>query len=149
MAKRSEWPKIAVYLLLEREGKVMLIRRYNTGWHDGDYSLPAGHVESGESAIQSLIRESKEEVGVVIERADLELVHVIHRNKTEDNAEYIDLYFKAEKWGGYIRKGVSCDKIEWFDLDNLPNNIIPVVRYVLEQISENNIYSDRGWSKET
>ena len=145
MAKRTEWPKIAVYLLLEKAEKVMLIRRYNTGWHDGDFSLPAGHVKSGEPAIQSMIREAKEEVGVIVRKEDLELAHVIHRNKTLDNPEYVDLYFRAKRWKGKIKMGPSCDKIQWSGLNNLPGNIIPVVEFVLKQISNGKLYSDQGW----
>jgi len=123
----------------------MLIRRYNTGWHDGDFSLPAGHVKENESAIQSLIREAKEEVGITTKKEDLKLVHVIHRNKTSDNAEYIDLYFRATKWAGKIKKGISCDRIEWHNINSPPKNIIPVVEFVLNKISEGKLYSNKGF----
>jgi len=145
MSSRTNWPKVAVYLLLEKDDKVMLIRRYKTGWHDGDYSLPAGHVKSDESIYQAMIRETNEEVNITISKKDLQLAHVIHRNKTSDNAEYIDFYFKVKTYKGKIKKGISCDKIIWRKLSNLPSNIIPVVKHVLEQINSRKIFSVTGW----
>ena len=43
-------PVLATHLLLTRGQTLLLIRRANTGWMDGHWSLPAGHVEAGESA---------------------------------------------------------------------------------------------------
>jgi 8-oxo-dGTP diphosphatase len=41
---------IDVHVLLENENQYLLLRRFNTGYYDGAYSVPAGHVEEGESA---------------------------------------------------------------------------------------------------
>ena len=38
----------AVYLILKEGDKILLGRRVNTGYHDGDYTVPSGHVEAGE-----------------------------------------------------------------------------------------------------
>ena len=54
----------AVYILLEQGGKVLLGRRCNTGYQDGNYQVPAGHVEEGELPTEAIIRETKEEVNV-------------------------------------------------------------------------------------
>ncbi|MBN2100594.1 NUDIX domain-containing protein [Candidatus Dojkabacteria bacterium] len=145
MSKRTDLPQIASYILLEKDNKILLIRRYNTGWHDGDFTLPAGHVKSGESALQTSIREAKEEIGVTIIPEDTELAHIIHRNKEPDNPEYIDFYFKVKNWDGEIKLGESCDKCDWFELQKLPENIIPVVKTVLLRIKEGIKYSEDGW----
>ena len=53
---------IAVYLILIEDDKILLQRRFNTGYKDGNYSLPAGHLDDNESITQALVREVKEEI---------------------------------------------------------------------------------------
>jgi len=135
----------AVYLLLVQNGQVAMIRRYNTGYQDGNYTLPSGHIDAGESAIQSVIREAKEEVDVSVEVEDIELAHVIHRNSTD--RVYADFYFLAKKWSGTPRNAESekSDDLSWFDLNNLPKNIIPDVKQSIEKYSSADYYSEVGW----
>jgi 8-oxo-dGTP diphosphatase len=52
------------YTLIREGDKALFVLRENTGYMDGKYSLPAGHVEAGESFIQAAIRETFEEVGL-------------------------------------------------------------------------------------
>ena len=58
----------ASYLLLVRDTEVLLSRRFNTGYEDGNYSLPAGHVDKGESVADALVREAKEEIGIDVKK---------------------------------------------------------------------------------
>jgi ADP-ribose pyrophosphatase YjhB (NUDIX family) len=44
-----------VCLVLRRDDTVLLARRCNTGFHDGEYSLPAGYLDGGETLVQALI----------------------------------------------------------------------------------------------
>ena len=62
-----------VHVLLERGGRVLLMRRAGTGFFDGLYSLPGGHVEEGESIRATAVREMREELGV--EAGDLVFLH--------------------------------------------------------------------------
>ena len=39
----------------------------------------------------------------------------------------------------------KCDDLSWFDLDNLPGNIIPYIRKVIDRIQESVFYSEDGW----
>ena len=48
----------AVHLILINKNKVLLLRRLNTGYEDGNYSLPAGHIDQAETATQAVIREA-------------------------------------------------------------------------------------------
>ena len=53
---------VAAYLILIEDSKILLQRRQNTGYEDGNYSIPAGHLEDTESVTDCLIREIKEEM---------------------------------------------------------------------------------------
>ncbi len=61
----------AVYLILKREGKILIARRCNTGYQDGNYQLPAGHVDAGELPTEAMIREGNEEIGIVLKKDDV------------------------------------------------------------------------------
>jgi 8-oxo-dGTP diphosphatase len=86
----------AVYLLLEKEGKILVACRANTGYLDGHYQVPAGHVEESELPTEALIREAKEEIGIDLKPNDLEFVHVSYRPQH-------DHFFKPLKQGSLVR----------------------------------------------
>ncbi|MGA2417751.1 MAG: NUDIX domain-containing protein [Candidatus Staskawiczbacteria bacterium] len=136
------------YLVLIKDGKILLLRRFNTGYEDGNYSFPAGHVDKGENFTQCIVREAKEEIGVNLNPKDLKVVHVMHRNSGEvDIGNRIDVFFTADKWEGNIenKEPNKCDDLSWFDLNNLPENIIPYIRQAIDCIKNKIIYSEFGW----
>ena len=81
---------VAVHLILIENGKILLLRRYNTGYEDGNYSVVAGHVDGNESVIHAMKREAFEEAGITIKEEDLDIVHVMHRKTPE--RESIDYF---------------------------------------------------------
>jgi len=134
----------AAYIILRQEDKILLIRRANTGYLDGFYSLPSGHIDGNEPAIYAAVREAKEEVGIDIDPNDLKFVHVIHRVAEEKDHERVDFFFEANKWQGEpsSMEPEKCDDIQWFKLDELPVKLSPVVAQALENIKNNSYYSD-------
>lgn len=91
---KKERPKLipTAYLVLVRENKILLSRRFNTGFMDGMYSFPAGHLRDDyETLIEAVVREAREEIGVEIDVADLELVHVMHRKQRDYLAKSLKL----------------------------------------------------------
>lgn len=138
----------ASYLALIKENKILLLRRFNTGYEDGNYSLVAGHVDPGETFTQCMIREAKEEAGILLKPDDLKVVHVMHRDSgTAVNNERVDVFFTAKNWDWEIenKEPNKCDDISWFDLDNLPANIIPYIKQAIWWIKNNVFYSEFGW----
>lgn len=131
--------KVAVYIFLIKEGQILMARRFNTGWQDGNYGLPAGHLESGESVIEGLLREVKEESGVDLDTQDVELVHTMHRKN-----KYMDLFFIAKNWSGEpkIMEEDKCDDMKWFLLNELPTNIVPSVKSAIENYQKGIIFSE-------
>ncbi|MBI2172903.1 MAG: NUDIX domain-containing protein [Candidatus Aenigmarchaeota archaeon] len=132
------------HLILIEEGKVLLSRRFNTGWMDGNYSVPAGHLDGNETFLQAMIREAKEETGIDINEKDLRVVHVIHRKTDHERA---DFFIQAERWDGMpkIMEPDKCDDIGWFPVDELPSNTIPYIRQAIENIRNGVFYSEFGW----
>ena len=140
----------AVYLVVMEEGKVLLLRRFNTGYEDGKYSLPAGHLDGDEPLTTAMVREAKEEIGVTIKPSALKLAHIMHRRsevKGTTADERVDFYFVTASYVGEIKnmEPDKCDELLWCDLNHLPKNIIPCVKEALLNIAQTNILSERGW----
>lgn len=135
---------IAVHLFLVREGRVLLLRRYNTGYEDGNYSVVAGHVESGEELKAAMVREAREEAGIRISPSDLEVVGAMH---VKTDKEYISFFLKASAWVGDVTnmEPDKCDDLRWFGIDDLPDNTIPYVRQAIENYRNGIWFSSFGW----
>ncbi|MET1033297.1 MAG: NUDIX domain-containing protein [Candidatus Saccharimonadales bacterium] len=133
----------AVYVIFEKDGRVLLIRRAGTGYFDGYYSLPAGHLDGGEPAHIAAIREAKEEVGVDISPDDLHFVHTLHRKAEESDHERIDMFFMAKNYKGELQnmEPEKCDELRWASYEDLPENIVPEVRSVFKHLSAGRSYS--------
>ena len=137
----------AVHLFLLRGEQVLLLRRFNTGYEDGNYSVPAGHLDGGEQVIQAAIREAREEIGIEIAPEDLAVPGIMHR-KAED--ERIDVFVAATRWTGEPRncEPDKCDELRWVDNDTLPENVIPYVRRALENYQAGRWFDSFGWPDE-
>jgi len=135
----------AVHLFLMRENQVLLLRRFNTGYEDGNYSVIAGHLDGGEEVIAAMIRESWEEAGIEIASEDIRVVGVMHRNASD---ERIDFFLAAERWCGEIRvcEPERCDELAWYPLDDLPLNMVPYVRWALENYRAGRWFDSFGWT---
>jgi 8-oxo-dGTP diphosphatase len=89
----------AVYAIIrDASGKILFMQRKDSGFKDGKYQLPAGHLESGELVKSALARELLEELCITVQESDMEVVHVGHR--IAPDREYFDVY-------------VECAEIFW------------------------------------
>jgi len=139
---------VAVYLILIQDNKVLLLQRANTGFEDGNYSVPAGHVEIDESVTSALIREVKEEVGIKINKADIKFLNVNHR-KSDRDKPYIDFFFTVSHWQGEIIncEPHKCDHLAWYNIDQLPENVISFVKHVILNIdNKDHTYHEYGFT---
>lgn len=135
----------AVHLILIENNQILLLRRYNTGYEDGNYSVVAGHIDGNESVIKAMKREALEEAGIHIEENDLEIVHVMHRHTAE--RESIDYFLTCKSYSGQIQimEKDKCDELAFYPLDKLPGNVIPYVRKAIEYCQNNVSFSIYGW----
>jgi ADP-ribose pyrophosphatase YjhB (NUDIX family) len=102
----------------------------------GRYALIGGKVETKEFAVSTLVREAMEEVGIEIHEANLRLVHVLQEQKNKKTQ--IILYFKAKRWNGDLKSAEpkKFKDVRWFSYLDLPENLNPITRRVLERIYE-------------
>jgi 8-oxo-dGTP pyrophosphatase MutT (NUDIX family) len=135
----------AVYLLLRRDKEVLLLRRANTGYQDGKYSLIAGHLDGDELAIAGILREAKEEAGIIVRTKDIKFVHVAHRlTRYQIGQERIDLFYETWEWDGVVNntEPEKCDDLSWYSIDNLPNNTLPLIKEVIRNVEAGVTYSE-------
>ena len=135
---------IAVHLLLVQDSKVLLLRRYDTGYEDGNYGVVAGHLEGDEEIMDSMAREAREEAGIEIPSSALQVVGVMHRRS---DTEYVDFFLAASSWCGEIQnmEPEKCDELAWFRLDSLPDNVIPYVRRGISSYFRGQWFDSLGW----
>ena len=136
-------PDVHVFLIKD-DYQVLLLRRCNTGFEDGSYSVVAGHVEADEAITSAAIREAKEEVGIEIRRDDLHVVGVMHRRSDE---ERVSFFLTASTWTGDIVNAEPdlCDDLSWHSLDDLPPNTIPYLEQALRNYQAGIFYDEFGW----
>ena len=135
--------RVTVHLILEHNNEFLLLRRYNTGYEDGNYSVIAGHLNGNETIKEAMIREDLEEANITIDDKQLKIVGVMHR---KDGDESIDYYLYTNKFSGNIRimEPNKCDDLSFYKLDNLPDNIIPYIKTALYNYKNNIIFSEYG-----
>jgi 8-oxo-dGTP diphosphatase len=134
------------HLILIRDEKVLLGRRYNTGFQDGNYGVPGGHMEANETVFEAAAREAREEIAVMIEGQNTSVVHVIHRKKASGQ-DRIDFFLTAEHFDGEpkINEPEKCDDLQWFPLDSLPENTVPYMRQGIDAYRRKQFFSEFGW----
>ena len=114
---------LTVEVIIQKDNKVCMIKRKNTGYMDGYYAFVGGHVEKGESLKQAGIREVKEECGVVIKAEDMNFVGGIRNGKRED---YFNYYYVVSNFEGKLQnmEEDKCEEIVWIDKNAIPDNTV-------------------------
>jgi len=136
----------AVYLFLKKDGKILIARRCNTGYQDGNYQVPAGHIDAGELPTEAMIREAREEIGINLKKEDLRLVHASFRPKHDETGDRVDYFFEAARWDGEVvnKEPNKCDELRWVAPNELPKNMTPHVRIAIECAERGEFFSELG-----
>ncbi len=127
-------------LIVEEHGQILLLKQ--TSKNGGKFTLVGGTVEDNEFARKALIRESREESGIILNTRDLQLVHTLHKKKNAITR--IVLYYKALQWTGDIQsqEPKKFKEVAWFPVDDLPKGMSDTVRHALKHYRRGSRYSE-------
>lgn len=110
--ERTENVELTTLCLVYRPGQVLLQNRVKADWQG--YALPGGHVEPGESIVESVIREMKEETGLTIFEPKLCGI----KQFPIENGRYIVFLFETDRFEGeLVSSGEGA--MEWIDRDRI------------------------------
>ena len=137
---------VTVHMFFLRQNKLLLIRRYQTGYMDGHYSVPAGHLDGNEPVRRAAVREANEEIGVQIDPGDIDFAGVFHRSEGD---ERVDFFVQVRVWKGepFNAEPEKCDELRWAEINDLPENTIPYIRRAIENYQTGVLFEEFGWEQ--
>ena len=126
----------AVHLFLIKDGKVLVEKRKNREYCDGQLDVIASHLEHGETVYDAVVRTAKKEVNIDVKKEDIKPIQIMHQN-SEPN-EYINYFFITTNYTGELRNNEPqfCEYIDWVDfkypIDNMMDYINEAIRIYLD-----------------
>ena len=120
-------------LIVRKNKTILLKKRGNTGYQDGQYGLPSGHLKPNETPLAGAARELFGEVGIDIELSELHFKHFMFH---ESNSPRTALFFQLT-WDGPAenKEPHKCDELRWVNAEGLPDEIIPYIRFTIKKFS--------------
>lgn len=139
------FPNFALLLLINSGGEILLLRRINTPFCNGCYSLPGGQIDRGETARQTMVREAKNNLDLDIQLSDMMFRHIMYRKCNEP--EFFACFFQIDQWDDAICNANSdrYDDVRWFSINRLPENIVLAHKEAIMFIQQGIMYSEHGW----
>ncbi|HLB93031.1 MAG TPA: NUDIX hydrolase [Terriglobales bacterium] len=116
-----ESPLVGVGAVIVHENRVLLIRR-GTPPLLGEWSLPGGVLECGETLREAVVREAREETGLVIETRDMLGVYerVIRAEDGRVRYHFVLIDFLCHPSDGELKAGSDAADVRWFTREELP-----------------------------
>lgn len=112
MMSRTEQVELTTLCLIQRDGQYLLQDRVKRDWKG--FTLPGGHVEPGESIVDAVIREVKEETGLTIHNPKLCGV----KQFPIENGRYLVFLFSADQFSGEVISSAE-GAMRWIDKKEL------------------------------
>lgn len=144
MSDDFKHPRVGIgVLILNEKGQVLLGLRH--GSHGaGEWCLPGGHLEKGETFSQVIKREVKEETGLLVDSFELISLSEELRYLKSHGRHYVGLGFKAEHKGGepQLLEPEKFKEWRWFNLDDLPKNLLEGTEFVIKNFKAGKIYQN-------
>ena len=114
MTSTPQTVEVAVGILIASDGKVLMARRPSGKVYAGYWEFPGGKLEPGESAVDALYRELREELNIQVTTA----YPWITREFTYPHATVRLNFFRVQRWSGELLQ-VEHDAVAWVDPDNV------------------------------
>ncbi|MGW7004185.1 NUDIX domain-containing protein [Streptomyces sp. NPDC054933] len=115
---------VDVHLILRRRGdhgtEVLLSHRAGDVYASGLLHLPSGHLDGPEEdVVTALVRETREETGVLVDPADLRAAVTVHHRSPSGGAR-VGFFFEVRRWSGtpHIMEPAVCDAMGWWPLND-------------------------------
>ena len=125
---------------------MLLHLRQNTGYMDGCWDFAgSGHVDENETARQAVARECLEELGITVDPADAEFVHLCHRVAGGDGRTYYDHVLRDPEISAVEPAVMEPEKnagLRWFPTEALPENTSTAVEVMLRPCLRGQPYSE-------
>lgn len=117
---------------------VLLLKRENTGYYDGQYGLPSGKVGSHETPLEAITRECEEEANIT----PIYCKHLCTTITLQGGDTWLHYFYITRYWIGIIcnNEPKKCSDLRFFPMNSLPENIIPSVRLLCDRILSTQIY---------
>ncbi|MET9605322.1 phosphotransferase [Streptomyces sp. NPDC006512] len=98
-------------------------------WH-----LPSGHLDPGEDMVTAVIREAREETGVVVAAEDVTAAVTVHHHPPIGSRSRLGVFFEVRRWSGQprIMEPDRCDGMDWYPLDALHGPMVAYCRAGLD-----------------
>lgn len=148
MITQLQRPYLASYCLIRASDTILLQRRFNTGYLDGHWALPSGHVIDEEDALTGASRELLEETGLIVATGDWRFVCAMHRRT---DRTIVDLFFTTDKFLGTPRicEPTKCDGLAFFRTAALPHPLAGYIGVALDYLRDgppqHGAYHSEGW----
>ncbi|MBQ7337456.1 MAG: 8-oxo-dGTP diphosphatase [Clostridia bacterium] len=115
MSRTEEVELTNMCMVCDGKGNVLVQNKINhPTWHG--WNFPGGHVEAGEYVTPSVIREIREETGLIIQSPKLCGIKEFH--KAKDGKRYIVFLYIADKFSGELKPSGEGE-IFWYPLADL------------------------------
>ncbi|MFB8137421.1 phosphotransferase [Streptomyces mirabilis] len=119
--------------------EVLLSRRAGEVYATGLWHLPSGHLDGPEEdVVTALVRETREETGVLVAPADVRAAVTVH-HRSPGGGACVGFFFEVRRWLGTPRvmEPDVCDAMGWFPLDALPEPMVAYCRAGLDAYRAN------------
>jgi 8-oxo-dGTP diphosphatase len=120
-------PKLAVAVLIARDGRLLLGKRGPGAREAGKWSFPAGFVERGEGVERAAAREAREETGLDVVVGDLVGLY------SSDGETVVLAVYEATFGAGEPRAGDDLVEVAWFTPSELPELAFPRDQHILDE----------------